>query len=1537
MKKPSAPPRLISASCSSNSFGFAWPRVHILSFLVLLALPALPTNARAQTRAWALLGGANYAEDQPPVYGAQGTPSNSVNPGNRTEALTWVDAQGNLWLFGGDAAKPGGGGIVEPSDLWKFDTATAEWTWVSGTSTSAPAVYGKLGEPAPGNTPGSRQGAFTWVDSGGNLWLFSGGSVNSVNDLWAYSPATLEWTWMGGNSPAACGNNSCPVTYGMKGTPSTSNLPGARGFGGSWVDTSGNFWLFGGDGIDSAGKSGFLNDLWEYTPSTGAWTWVSGSNLANPSGNYGQLQTPATTNVPGPRTGESNWTDAGGNLWLFGGSASTDGGSPSILNDLWEFVPSTAEWTWMGGSDQPNQGGNFGSLGGSSASYIPAARENANSWVDSSGNFWLFGGDNSNVPPGSLQDLILLNDLWEFNPSTLVWTWASGGASPSCGEYDLGDWACFDPGVYGTLGVPGPLDLPPGRSRSLGWADNQQNFWIWGGGIYSASSAGCCYEQSEEVWVDTAEPAPTFSVGSGTYAIAQTVSITDAIPGAEIHFTVDGTEPTLSSPQYSGPIAVGINGQTLQAFAVPPIQVVPSPLTSATYNFSSSSASSAARPVFSPSPGAYKSAQSVTLTDATPGASIYYSIGTTPGAASTLYTGPIAVSGDEIIEAIAVAPGYSTSKEVSGNYQIDTTTATLSLSGTNPNLTLECSVAGPAGRVNVPKPTGTITFTDTTTGQALGTASVGDQGVIPSYQLISNPVGTHPSGVVSGDFNGDGITDLAAANGYDGTVSILLGNGDGTFQPQIVYSVGPIQAGIVVADFNNDKKLDLALVIDNTAETSVIAILLGNGDGTFTPAQVSPPASPMPIGILAGDFAGNGNAGLAIWDGSRVSVLMGNGNGTFQAPVETTHLPIASNIVAGDLNGDGKTDLVFAGSTSTAKFSVLLSNGDGTFQLQPLAASAQLPFVPDAFTLADVNGDGRLDLVAFEGVDSGPQAWLGVVLGNGDGTFQYSPELDQLFSDSAGFLPGAISVGKFNGDEAVDIAAVNTRENEADVFVFKGAGNGTFGSPTSVPVGSKPVGVVPFNLTGGTQTAFAAASDTANDVSVSVPQVQQFGSGAISKIAIDADGYSGHGLQCSYSGDSNYRSSISNTADLFFTTAQPPLFSLLVGVYPSAQQVSITGGATGAAYYYTTDGSDPTTNSTLYRGPITVTSSVKLKAIAAGPYLLTSGISEAVYTIADPPQLSAPSGTTNKPQVVTIADSTPGAAIYYTTDGTTPSTKSAKYTGPITLIKTSTVKAFATATGYIDSAISATTYDVQLPVPAIAWPTPAAIVYGAELSAKELDAKPSVAGKLAYSPGFGSILGAGEHTLTVGFTPADPDAYSSTTKTVKIEVTKRALAVAAYSETVLYGTTLPKLIYSITGFVDRDTVAVVRGKPIETTTAKVGSLPGAYPITIRLGTLSTANYRFEMKDGELTIKPLGTLAKPTFDPPGATYASPQTVSIDSRRGATIYYSVRIGGKTSNVVKYTGPVKVSQTETIEAYASEKGYIKSAVAEAKYTVQ
>ena len=199
------------------------------------------------------------------VYGTQGVASASNMPGGRYAATGWPDSAGNLWLFGGAGNTSTNVGYL--NDLWKYNIVAGTWEWVSGINgTQSYGVYGTQGVASSSNSPGARIGASAAVDSSGSLWLLGGfGSSSSdqgyLNDVWKLNPTAGTWEWVGGSNTSGARG-----VYGTRGVASPNNVLGGRLAAVTWSDSSGNLWLFGGNGLDSSGSGGLLNDLWEYTP-----------------------------------------------------------------------------------------------------------------------------------------------------------------------------------------------------------------------------------------------------------------------------------------------------------------------------------------------------------------------------------------------------------------------------------------------------------------------------------------------------------------------------------------------------------------------------------------------------------------------------------------------------------------------------------------------------------------------------------------------------------------------------------------------------------------------------------------------------------------------------------------------------------------------------------------------------------------------------------------------------------------------------------------------------------------------------------------------------------------------------------------------------------------------------------------------------------------------------------------------------------------------------------------------------------------------
>ena len=310
--------------------------------------------------------------------------------------------------------------------------------------------------------------------------------------------------------------------------------------------------------------------------------------------------------------------------------------------------------------------------------------------------------------------------------------------------------------------------------------------------------------------------------------------------------------------------------------------------------------------------------------------------------------------------------------------------------------------------------------------------------------------------VAAADFNGDGRLDLAVASqncqNYQpcgtGQLSITPGNGDGTFPQPVAISVNNISNGIAAADLNNDRKPDLLV-----GNWNGVSVLLGNGNGSFQP-EVDYPATYGTSVVLAADFNGDHRQDVALLN-SGISVLLGNGDGTLQGHVDSATAPSQTDMIAGDFNNDGKLDLVTVGGLGTT-ISILLGNGDGTFRnhVEYPAGSSTM-----RVAAGDFNGDGKLDLAVTNFNNAGT---VSILLGNGDGTFQ--PPI----AANAGQEPLSIAVGDFNGDGKLDIAVQNYYNSlgQINASVLLGNGDGTFQAPLGFPTSDVPIGLIAADVDG---------------------------------------------------------------------------------------------------------------------------------------------------------------------------------------------------------------------------------------------------------------------------------------------------------------------------------------------------------------------------------------------------------------------------------------------------------------------------------------
>ena len=401
------------------------------------------------------------------------------------------------------------------------------WTWMTGSTSGMPAVYGTQGIPSIANTPQGIYEAIQWKDKNGNFWIYGGISDSGgVSDLWRFNPSTYEWTWVFGK-----GIYGEAVHYGAQGIPDTANTPGTRAYGAmSWVDTSGNFWLYGGyafyyDSLVGNNVPGQPNDLWKYDPQTNMWTWVNGINVWT-SAFFNWY--PPDSSGPGSLTeNNATWTDSNNHLWLFGGD-----GIINTTDAMWKYDISSDTWSLMSGTYSSDATASYGVIGVPSPTNTPGGRCVYSKWVDEFENFWIYGGSDQ---LGTGNDYA---DMWKYDPAINQWTWMSGSTGinyngfytsactsatnlwPQARFENKASWTdiygnlwffggthgsgifcdlwTYNPytsiwtlvdrpnylnvsTIFGTRGIASPLNRFGSRMGSVAWCDYNNTFWLFGG------------------------------------------------------------------------------------------------------------------------------------------------------------------------------------------------------------------------------------------------------------------------------------------------------------------------------------------------------------------------------------------------------------------------------------------------------------------------------------------------------------------------------------------------------------------------------------------------------------------------------------------------------------------------------------------------------------------------------------------------------------------------------------------------------------------------------------------------------------------------------------------------------------------------------------------------------------------------------------------------------------------------------------------------------------------------------------------------
>ncbi|HXS78019.1 MAG TPA: FG-GAP-like repeat-containing protein [Terracidiphilus sp.] len=444
-----------------------------------------------------------------------------------------------------------------------------------------------------------------------------------------------------------------------------------------------------------------------------------------------------------------------------------------------------------------------------------------------------------------------------------------------------------------------------------------------------------------------------------------------------------------------------------------------------------------------------------------------------------------------------------------------------------------------------PVPTGAVSFLDSANGNAVTAPADLDANTLAftTFAVKNQPaVSGLPMWMTVGDFNNDGNSDLVIPSGSSNSVSILLGNGDGTFKTAQTFVTEPSTTAYaaVVGDFNGDGNPDLA--ITNAQGTGSVSILLGNGDGTFQ-AQTSYPTGMNPSTLQSADVNGDGDADLIAInkDDNSVSLLLGNGDGTFQAQDVYATGSAPTGLAVADMNGDGVIDIMVANSVDNT-LGLLLGNGDGTFAAQ---TTIPLSSTPAEIAVADVNGDGHTDIIVTH-----PSAnSVGVLLGNGDGTFQ--PEQ----AVAANTDPVAVASADFDGDGHLDLAVSNNADNSVSVLL--GKGDGTFQPAVAFEAGAQPYGVQAADLNGDGLPDIASIGNTFTGA-LTVLLSEHVESATANSVSLTPGT---HNVLASYPGDVSHMASQSDPVAL----AGGALASTATTLSASANQITVGQSVTLSA------------------------------------------------------------------------------------------------------------------------------------------------------------------------------------------------------------------------------------------------------------------------------------------------------------------------------------------------------------------------------------
>jgi hypothetical protein len=1028
----------------------------------------------------------------------------------------------------------------------------------------------------------------------------------------------------------------------------------------------------------------------------------------------------------------------------------------------------------------------------------------------------------------------------------------------------------------------------------------------------------------------TQTSTPVISPASRAFASSLSVTITDPTPNAAIYYTTDGTAPTTGSALYTGAITVS-SSETINAVAVAPGSTLSSQA------WASYSERPTAPPTFVTVADAYSGAQAVTITDATPGATIYYTTdGSAPTVGSAVYSGPITVSASETINAIALAPGYTIGGVASAPYTIATSSTLLvndaagfaSASGLSllggallTNNTLQLSLAGGANNATAAwfaTPVNIQTFTSDFYFSIQEISHIADGF---TFTLQNAPMGLNALGGMNGGLGYQGIPSSVAVKfdifdnageGVDSTGFYTNGAAPTVPAVDMTSTVNLLGPDILHAHITYDGTTLTLILIDTVSGVSfttssamnIPAIIGGNtayvgftaGPGatqtilnwTYVGSSASTPATATPIFTPApGTYSGAQM--VTITDATSGAVI----HYTTDGSPPTTSSAVYSAPLSVSANETLTAIAVASGYTTSAVGTAAYKIRTASPSFTPVAGTYAGPQV---VTIADATSGAVIHYTT-----------------DGSTPTTSSTQYSSAVSVNANETLKAIAVASGYATSSVVTAVYNFQTAAPSVTPAAG----TYPIAQSVTITDSTSGAVIYYTT-DSSTPSTSSLVYSGPISVSSDQT-------VKAIAIAvASGYAGSTV----------------VTRLYNIRTAAPSFTPGAGTYPGTQSVTITDGTSGAVIYYTLDGSTPTTSSLVYSGPISVSASETLKAIAVASGYASSVVGTDAYKIQTAtPSFTPAAGTYSGAQSVTITDSMSGAVIYYTTDGSTPTTSSLVYSGAISVSADETLKALAVASGYATSTVVTHVYNIQTAKPSF---TPLAGTYSGQQSVTITD----------------STSGAVIYYTTDGSTPTTASSVYSSSNPISVSADETLKAIAVASG---YATSAV-----VTAAFNIRTAAPTFSSP-------AGTYPGALSVAIAdstsgaviyyttdgstptTGSLQYSSGSPIMVNADETLKAIAVAsgyasstvvthvyniqtAKPSFSLPAGTYHSTQVTITDSTSGAVIYYTTDGSTPTAASLPYSSssPISVSADETLKAIAVASGYATSGVTTAVYKI-